>query len=125
MVDWLAARSLLSPGLWVRRKVKKWGADRQTLIREGSAAVTPIIELAQHVGPVGVMWGDDQQINQRFTDWAVRWDELRAGLLTYANYHPSEKVKSQAHAFAASLSAIKASTKRRTRRSNKPAFALT
>jgi hypothetical protein len=103
MVDWLAGRSLVSPGLWVRRRVKKWGADRQALIREGSAVVTPVIQLAKEIGPGGVMWGDDAEITQRFVGWSDRWDELRTGLLTYANYHPSEKVNSQAHALVPAI----------------------
>jgi hypothetical protein len=57
MIDWLAARSLWSPAQATRRRIKKWGADRQALVREGSEAVTPVIQLAQEVGPVGVMWG--------------------------------------------------------------------
>ena len=51
MVDWLAAaRGLASPVLAARRGVKKWGADKQALVREGSEVVTPVIQLAQGSG---------------------------------------------------------------------------
>jgi hypothetical protein len=97
MVDWLAARSLLSPVLAIRRRVKKWGADRLALIREGSEVVTPLIELAKTIGPTGIMWGEQAEIQQRFVGWAEEWDRLRPALLTYANAHPSEEIKTEAN----------------------------
>lgn len=65
-------------------------------MRDGSAALTPMIELARMVGPTGIMWGDAKQIEQRFAGWADDWERLRQSLLTYANAHPSETVREQA-----------------------------
>jgi hypothetical protein len=39
--------------------------------------------------------GTEQEINERFLGWAERWDELGTQLQTYANYHPSDKAKTQ------------------------------
>jgi hypothetical protein len=41
--------------------------------------------------------GDEAQVQQRFVGWAEEWDRLRPALLTYANAHPSEEVKTEAN----------------------------
>ncbi len=96
-MDLLAgARFLWTPIRAFDGWLKKRGAGRQALVREGSEVVTPLIEFAKTVGPTGIMWGDQQQINERFLGWAEDWDGLRPALQTYANAHPSEKIKNQA-----------------------------
>jgi hypothetical protein len=62
-------RSLFAPLRWFNNWTKKREADRLALMRAGSEVVTPVIELAKAVGPTGIMWGDQEQIQQRFVAW--------------------------------------------------------
>ncbi len=73
-------------------------------MREGSEAITPMIELARMVGPTGIMWGERAEIEERFVGWADEWEQKRAALLTYANGHPSDEAKELAREVVAEMS---------------------
>ena len=96
---------------WFNRWTIKRGVERLQLMRAGSEAVTPMIELARMVGPTGIMWGSREEVDTRFFGWTDEWERLRRELLTYTNAHPSEKVKEQgqgvAEAVGTSLSATR------------------
>jgi hypothetical protein len=85
------------PAQAFNRWTKKRGADRLTLMREGSDVVTPTIELAKQVGPTGIMWGTDEEVQQRLREWDEEWVHRRAVLLAYTNGHPSDDVKELAN----------------------------
>jgi hypothetical protein len=53
--------------------------------------------MAQKVGPGGIMWGNREDIEARLREWDEEWTELRGRLLTYANAHPSDDVRTLAN----------------------------
>jgi len=124
MLEWIsAARSLWPPARAVRRWLNKRGADRQALVREGSAVVTPVIEFAREVSPAAASIGEQEQIQTRVRGWYERWDQLRPTLYTYANQHPSERVRSLAHEFGDAMATVLGATQYFTFRFNSPDLA--
>lgn len=99
MPDWLLTipRVLWSPVRWTVRRLRKQGLDRQALVREGSRIVTPIIELTKTLGPESILWGTDEHHEERLQERAAMWQVSRGHLMTYANQHPSDRVRSSAH----------------------------
>jgi hypothetical protein len=97
MEPWTIGRVAFAPFRWATGNFNRWtkrrGADRLALMRAGSEALTPMMELARMVGPAGIMWGDRNEIDQRFFGWADDWERMRTVLLTYANAHPSDDVR--------------------------------
>jgi hypothetical protein len=65
-------RVAFAPFRWATGSFNRWtkrrGSDRLALMRAGSEALTPMMELARKVGPAGIMWGDRNEIDQRFSD---------------------------------------------------------
>lgn len=66
-------------------------------VREGSEILTPTIDIANRVGPAGIMFGSREEIEARMREWDAEWTQLRVTLLTYANAHPSEDVRKVAN----------------------------
>jgi hypothetical protein len=86
---------------WPPQKFNSWtkkrGSDRNALVREGSEILTPVIDMAQKVGPGGIMLGSRDDIEARLRKWDEGWTQLRGRLLTYANAHPSDDVRTLAN----------------------------
>jgi hypothetical protein len=66
-------------------------------VREGSENLTPVIDTANKVGPGGIMLGSREEIEARLREWDEEWTQLRGRLLTYANAHPSDDVRTLAN----------------------------
>jgi hypothetical protein len=66
-------------------------------VREGSEILTPVIDTANKVGPGGIMLGSREEIEARLREWDEEWTQLRGRLLTYANAHPSDDVRTLAN----------------------------
>jgi hypothetical protein len=62
-------------------------------MREGSEAVTPVIDMAKQVGPTAIMLGTNEEVTTRMRGLDEEWTAQRRNLLTYANAHPSEDVR--------------------------------
>ena len=97
--DWLLAlpRLVLWPIRWSWERVKRHAIDRQALVREGSAVVTPAIQVAKGLGPVSIMFGRDDQVWDYLEEKRTEWDALSVKVLTCGNHHPSERVRRLAH----------------------------
>jgi hypothetical protein len=104
-VDWFSIP--LRVFTWPPQKFNRWskkrGADRLGLMREGSEVLTPAIELAKQVGPTGIMWGTDEEVQERMRGWAEESVEHRAKLLAYANGHPADDVRELANEFVGAI----------------------
>lgn len=63
MPDWLLTipRLVWAPIGWADRRIRRRAIDRQTLVREGSSVVTPVIQLTKGLGPTSIMWGTDEE----------------------------------------------------------------
>ena len=98
-MDWFSipARAVTWPVQRFNRWTKKRGSDRNAFVREGSEILTPVIDMAKKVGPGGIMWGSREDIEARMREWDEEWTELRGRLLTYANAHPSDDVRTLAN----------------------------
>jgi hypothetical protein len=98
-MDWFSIpiRVVTWPPQKFNRWTKKRGADRNALVREGSEILTPVIDIAKKVGPGGIMWGSREEIEARLREWDEEWTQLRSRLLTYANAHPSDDVRTLAN----------------------------
>ena len=61
--DWLLTvlRFLLVPVTWGRRRLRKWHADRQALVREGSEIVTRVQQYVESLGPTSLVWATKEQ----------------------------------------------------------------
>jgi hypothetical protein len=98
-VDWFSIpiRLVTWPPQKFNRWTKKRGSDRNALVREGSEILTPVIDMANKVGPAGIMFGSSEEISTRLREWDEEWTQLRGRLLTYANAHPSDEVRKLAN----------------------------
>jgi hypothetical protein len=107
MPDWLLTipRWPWSLVRWARRRLGKHALDSHALVREGSRVVTPVIELVNTLGPASIVWGTDEQHESRLQERHTMWSVMRGYLLTYANQHPSNRVRASAHELAEAVSA--------------------
>lgn len=75
---------------WVRRYFE----SRQPLLREGAEVVTPITLALEGLGPAAVSFGTADELDAHLRSTHEKWHgELKAALMTYANAHPSPRVK--------------------------------
>jgi len=98
-VDWFSIpiRLVTWPPQKFNRWTKKRGSDRNALVQEGSETLTPVIDMANKVGPGGIMLGSREEITARLREWDEEWTQLRGRLLTYSNAHPSDEVRKLAN----------------------------
>jgi hypothetical protein len=98
-VDWysIPLRLVTWPPQKFNRWSKKRGSDRNTWVREGWEILTPVIDMANKVGPGGIILGSREEITARLREWDEEWTQLRGRLLTYANAHPSDEVRKLAN----------------------------
>jgi hypothetical protein len=94
--DWLLTipRLLLTPLRWSVRKAQRWTTDRRALVKEGSTAVTPVVQLVKGLGPTSIMLGTDEQNAAYLKERHAEWQKLRGPLMTFGNHHPSDRVRS-------------------------------
>jgi hypothetical protein len=73
--DWLLTipRLVLAPLRWSVRKAQRWTTDRRALVKEGSNAVTPVVQLVKGLGPTSIMLGTDEHnaayLKERHAEW--------------------------------------------------------
>jgi hypothetical protein len=106
MPDWLLTipRWLWSPIRWAGRRLRRHALDRHALVREGSRVVAPVIELVNTVGPTPILWGSDEHQEAHLQERHTMWSVMRGHVLTYANQHPSDRVRASAHELADAVS---------------------
>jgi hypothetical protein len=111
-------RWLWSPARWATRRFGKRAVDRQALVREGSRAVTHVIELVNTLGPGSILSGSDEHHSKRLRERESRWTRMRHELLRYANRHPSDPVRATAHELEQAVYADLATTAALLRKRN-------
>jgi hypothetical protein len=76
-------------------------AERRNLRREGSEVVTPAKELVSQLGPEGILFGTDEELDVYLRDCQAKWwEQLRPPLMVYLNHQPSERVRVLGEEFA-------------------------
>jgi hypothetical protein len=98
--DWLLTvpRALWTPVTGARRWLRKWHADRQALVREGSEIVTRVQQYVESLGPASLVWGTNEQAGEYLEERRATWNnDLRWPLRTYVNLHPSDDVVRLGH----------------------------
>jgi hypothetical protein len=95
MPDWVLTmpRLALVAAPLAARRIRRYAVDRQALVREGSAAATPVIQFTKTLGPLSVTWGPAEENRAKLQERYEAWPELRDALATYANQHPSDRVR--------------------------------
>jgi hypothetical protein len=86
-------RMAWSPVRWAGRRIRRYAVDRQSLVRDGSAGVTPVIQFTKALGPVSVTWASAEENTAKLQERYEAWPELRDTLATYVNQHPSDNVQ--------------------------------
>ncbi len=75
--------------MYVRREAAR--TEKRELRREGSAAVTPVLELARALGPEPIALLRDDQVRDHLQECRRVWfEERRPALMIYVNAHPDE-----------------------------------
>jgi hypothetical protein len=96
--DWVLTipRLVWAPVRWAVRRVRHYTANREALRREGSAVVTPVIQFTKGIGPMSVAWGEYEEKRAYLEEQSAKWPKLGDDLMTYANHHPSDRVRTLA-----------------------------
>jgi hypothetical protein len=86
--------------------------ERRKLRREGSEVITPAKELVSQLGPEGILFGTDEEIDAYLRDCQKKWwEQLRPPLMVYLNQHPSERVRELGEEFALAVAKTIGSTR--------------
>ena len=90
MPDWLLTlpRFAWGPVRWAAARWKRRTLAQHALVREGSEAVTPVIDFAKTLGPESILIGSNEFLAGELRKKYEKWSELRCPLLTYGNHHP-------------------------------------
>jgi hypothetical protein len=98
------------PVAWTRRKVRKHYVDKDALVRDGAAVITPAIDSAVAFSPVSVTVGGQEEIRARMAPVWEGWRVARKDLLTYLNRHPSDEIRHQGHEAVDAVTASSSAT---------------
>jgi hypothetical protein len=101
---------LLKPFDWSLRKVRKHYVDKDALLRDGAAVITPAIDSATAFSPANVSMGSQEEIRARMAPVWDGWHAGRKELLTYLNRHPSDEIRKSGHEAVDAVTASSAAT---------------